>query len=168
MSTLPSHKHHLSEHDQAFYIDQETVMSAHPTQVNRTDLKDTAYSAWNVALILVGERHAKHDLVDLVGYLLHKTIRQDETIRLQASAARAGMDAAKRGALIMYDLAERARRESAPDVLASERAANAILTQENERMHAVLEQLLETVTDKRMRERIKHVLHARPQPRTTD
>jgi hypothetical protein len=131
MSTLPSHKHHLSEHDQEFYIDQETVMSAHPMQVNRKDLKETAYSAWNVALILVGERHAKHDLVDLVGYLMHANMRLNETLRKQAAAAHAGMDAAKRASTIQLELAEQARAESSPEALASERAANSILTEEN-------------------------------------
>jgi hypothetical protein len=131
MSTLPSHKHHLSAHDQAFYIDQATIAAAHPMQMNRTDLKETAYTAWNVALILVGERHAKHDLTDLVGYLLHANMRLNETIRRQAAAARAGMDATTRASSIRLDLAEKARAESSPDVLASERAANAILTEEN-------------------------------------
>ncbi|MEX3764504.1 hypothetical protein [Paraburkholderia phenoliruptrix] len=160
MSTLPHHKHHLTERDQKHYIDQIDVLAVHPGGPERADA--TRYSAWNVALILVGERDAKHDLVDLVGYLLDRTIRLEETIRRQAAAARSGMDAAKRSAHIVYDLADKARRESAPDVLASERAANAILTQENERMHMLLEQLLETVGDQRMRERIKDVLGTRP------
>jgi len=136
MSNIPCHKSHLNERDQLHYIDQAKIEAAHPTR--RESGGTDAYGAWNVALILVGERHAKHDLVDLVGYLLQKTIRQDETIRLQANAARAGMDAAKRSAHIMYDLADKARRESAPEVLASERAANAILTEENERLLAAL------------------------------
>jgi hypothetical protein len=131
MSTLPSHKQHLSEHDQAFYIDQATIAAAHPMQTNRTDLKETAYSAWNVALILVGERDAKHDLVDLVGYLINANMRLNETIRRQASAALAGMDATTRASSIRLELAEKARAESSPDALASERAANAILTEEN-------------------------------------
>jgi hypothetical protein len=141
MSILPSHKHHLSEHDQAFYIDQETVMSAHPMLVNRTDLKETAYSAWNVALVLVGERHEKHDLVDLVGYLMHANMRLNKTLRRQAAAARAGMDAAKRTSTIQLELAEKARAESSPEALASERAANALLTEENERLRAELDAL---------------------------
>lgn len=134
MSTIPCDKHHLSEHDQAFYIDQETIASAHPLQMKRTELRETAYSAWNVALILVGERHAKHDLVDLVGYLMHANLRLNETLRRQAAAAHAGMDAAKRTSTIQLELAEKARAESSPDALASERATNAILTEENTRL----------------------------------
>jgi hypothetical protein len=57
-----------------------------------------------------------------------------ETIRKQASSARAGMDAAKRAATILYAEADKARAESSPDVLASERQANAMLTEENERL----------------------------------
>lgn len=134
MNTLPCHKNHLSEHDQAFYIDQATIAAAHPMQMNCTDLKETAYTAWNVALILVGERHAKHDLTDLVGYLLHATMRLNETLRRQAAAARAGMDATTRASSIRLDLAEKARAESSPEALASERSANAILTEENARL----------------------------------
>jgi hypothetical protein len=140
MSTLPCHKQHLSEHDQAFYINQATIDAAHPMQMNRTDLKETAYTAWNVALILVGERHAKHDLTDLVGYLLHANIRLNETLRRQASAVRAGMDATTRASSICLELAVKARAESSPEALASERAANALLTEENERLRAQLQE----------------------------
>lgn len=55
-----------------------------------------------------------------------------ETIRFQANAARAGMDAAKAAGAIMLQEALKVRAESSPDVLASERAVNAMLTEENE------------------------------------
>lgn len=54
-------------------------------------------------------------------------------------AAHAGMDAAKRTSTIQLDLAQKARAESSPEALASERAANALLTEENERLRAQLE-----------------------------
>ena len=133
MSALPCHKDHLNERDQAFYIDQETIEAMHPMRLPR-HLSEQAHSAHNVALILVGERHAKHDLVDLVGYLLHANMRMTDTLRRQASAARAGMDAAKRASTIQLELADKARAESSPEALASERAANALLTEENERL----------------------------------
>lgn len=133
MSTLPCHKHHLTERDQAYYIEQETIAAAHPLHLP-THLRETGHSAHNVAMILVGERHAKHDLVELVGYLLHATMRMTDTLRRQSSAARMGMDAARRASTIQIDLAEKARAESSPEALASERAANAILTEENARL----------------------------------
>jgi hypothetical protein len=65
--------------------------------------------------------------------------RLRESIRLQANAARAGMDAAKRTSTIQFQLAEQARAASSPDVLESERAMNAMLTEENERMRTLLD-----------------------------
>ncbi|MBB3004387.1 hypothetical protein FHX57_006769 [Paraburkholderia tropica] len=64
--------------------------------------------------------------------LIAEVRRLRETTRLQANAARTGMDAAKRAATILYAEADKARAESSPDVLASERAMNAMLTEENE------------------------------------
>lgn len=55
-----------------------------------------------------------------------------EMIRLQANAAHAGMVAAKRSATILYEEAQKARAESSPELLASERVMNAMLTAENE------------------------------------
>jgi hypothetical protein len=60
--------------------------------------------------------------------------RLRETIKRQANAARMGMDAAKAGGAIMLELATQARAESSPEVLASERAMNATLTEEVERL----------------------------------
>jgi hypothetical protein len=59
-----------------------------------------------------------------------------ETIKRQASAARMGMDAAKASGAIMLELAQQARAASSPDVLASERAMNAMMTEEVERLTA--------------------------------
>lgn len=67
--------------------------------------------------------------------------RLNETIRLQANAARTGMDAAKRQATILYAESHKARAESSPDVLASERQANAMLTEENERLREDAERM---------------------------
>ncbi|HEX7906806.1 MAG TPA: hypothetical protein VF534_01755, partial [Paraburkholderia sp.] len=119
-SALPCHKHHLNERDQALYIDQETIARSHPLHSGG----EKNYPAYNAAMILVGERHAKGDLVDLVGHLI-------ATIETQKRACLAGMDAAKRTSTIQLELAEKARAESSPEALASERAANAILTEEN-------------------------------------
>jgi hypothetical protein len=53
-------------------------------------------------------------------------------MKLQSNAAHAGMDAATRASSIRLELAEQARTESSPEVLASERAMNAMLTEEND------------------------------------
>ena len=67
---------------------------------------------------------------------------QIRTLELQLketkAAALSGMDAAKRTSTIQLDLAQKARAESSPDALASERAANAVLTEENEALRAKL------------------------------
>ncbi|WP_429499492.1 hypothetical protein ACQUFY_21735 [Robbsia andropogonis] len=62
---------------------------------------------------------------------------------LTRQAAHRGMDAVKKGSTIQLQLAEKARAESSPDALASEREANAILTAENERLAAQVEALKE-------------------------
>ena len=67
-----------------------------------------------------------HDPAEAVKYVradVHQAI-----IDRQAKAAMAGMDAAKRGAQIMERNAKRQLAESSPEVLESERAANAQLT----------------------------------------
>lgn len=64
-----------------------------------------------------------------------------ETIRLQANAARTLADATIRDASIRQGLAEKARAESSPEVLASERAMNAMLTEENEMLGRVMVEL---------------------------
>jgi hypothetical protein len=64
--------------------------------------------------------------------------RLRETIKRQANAARAGMDAATRASSIRLELATQARAESSPEVLASERAMNATLTEENEALREAL------------------------------
>lgn len=62
------------------------------------------------------------------------------TIARQARAAKMGMDAAKSSAQAMLTEANRARAESSPDALASERAANAALTDQIERLQRELEE----------------------------
>jgi hypothetical protein len=59
-------------------------------------------------------------------------------IRKQANAARSLADATIRDASIRQGLADKAYAESSPEVLASERQANALLTEENERLTARL------------------------------
>jgi hypothetical protein len=67
--------------------------------------------------------------------------RLRETIKRQASAARAGMHAATRASSIRLELAEQSRAESSPEVLVSERAMNAMLTEENEALRADAERM---------------------------
>ncbi|HJV75463.1 MAG TPA: hypothetical protein VJ654_14650 [Noviherbaspirillum sp.] len=62
------------------------------------------------------------------------------TIARQARAAKMGMDAAKSSAQAMLTEANKARAESSPDALASERAANAALTDQIERLQRELEE----------------------------
>ena len=79
-----------------------------------------------------------------------KYIRADkhqEIIDRQAKAARMGMDAAKKSAHIMEESAKKMRAESNPAVIESERAANAILTEEAERLTAQLAQAEGRVKD---------------------
>ena len=63
----------------------------------------------------------------------------DEVLKRQAAAARSGMDAAKAISSRQLELAQKARAESSPDALESERQANALLTAENERLREDLE-----------------------------
>jgi hypothetical protein len=65
-------------------------------------------------------------------------------MKKQAAAAIAGMDAAKRTSSIQLQLAEEARAETNPDVLVSERAANAMLTDE---LEALREKYVAAVQD---------------------
>lgn len=55
-------------------------------------------------------------------------------IRRQAAAALAGMKAAKAISSHQVDQAYRLNRESSPEALESERSANSLLTEENERL----------------------------------
>jgi hypothetical protein len=64
--------------------------------------------------------------------LVAEVRRLRDAIRLQANAVRTAMDANTRASSIRLELAEQARAESSPEVLASERAMNAMLTEENE------------------------------------
>lgn len=66
MNEIPNQKQYLTPAGQAHYIEQATVLSTHPCVT-----KDF-HPAYDAALVLVGERHAKHDLVNLVGHLLVK------------------------------------------------------------------------------------------------
>jgi len=76
--------------------------------------------------------------------LIAEVQKMERAIKLQANAARTGMDSAKRASGIQLQLAEQARAESSPDALASERAANAMLTEENEQLQEKLQTPLMT------------------------
>lgn len=62
----------------------------------------------------------------------------DAVLKRQAAAAIAGMNAAKAVSSAQVQQAYRLNRESSPEALESERAANAILTAENDRLRKVL------------------------------
>ncbi len=53
-----------------FYVCQDTIQESHPFMTKEPAAKMDAYHAHDAALILVGERHEKHDLVNLVRTLL--------------------------------------------------------------------------------------------------
>lgn len=69
MSHLPNHKSHLGVAAQALYVEQSDIQAAHPL-MSAENVRN--HPAWDAAMILVGERHAKHDLVDLMGYLISR------------------------------------------------------------------------------------------------
>ena len=70
-----------------------------------------------------------------------KYVRADkhqEIIDRQANAAKMGMDAAKKSAQIMERNAKKIRAESSPEVVESERAANAMLTDRVEELETMV------------------------------
>ena len=79
-----------------------------------------------------------------------KYIRADkhqEIIDRQARAAKLGMDAAKKGALIMEQNARKMLAESSPEALESERAANAVLTDRAEELETALREARANMED---------------------
>jgi len=62
----------------------------------------------------------------------------ESIIKRQAAAALAGMDAAKAISSGQLQQAHRLNRESSPEALESERSANALLTEENERLRGLM------------------------------
>lgn len=86
-----------------------------------------------------------HDPAEAVKYV--RADKHQEIIDRQAKAAKMGMDAAKKSAEIMERNAKRMLAESSPEVIESERAANAILTdrvEELETMVKVFRNCIET------------------------
>lgn len=83
--------------------------------------------AENAALQVQNERFAE------------EIAKLNDALTKQANAARMGMDAAKKHASQMLEEAARLNAESKPEVIASERAANAILTAENAELRRALE-----------------------------
>lgn len=84
-----------------------------------------------------GDRYG-HITPGVLAELIEEVRRLREAIRLQANAVHTAMDANTRASSIRLELAEQARAESSPEVLASERAMNAMLTEENEALRAEL------------------------------
>lgn len=80
-----------------------------------------------------GDRYG-HITPGVVAELIAEVRRLREAIRLQANTVRTAMDANTHASGIRLELAEQARAESSPEVLASERAINAMLTEENEEL----------------------------------
>jgi hypothetical protein len=78
------------------------------------------------------------EAADLIEQQAARIAELEAAIRKQANAARSLADATIRDASIRQGLAEKAYAESSPEVLASERQANAMLTEENERLTARL------------------------------
>ena len=61
----------------------------------------------------------------------------------QASAAKMGMDASKKSGAVMYEQGKKMLAESNPEVIESERAANAMLTEENDQARQIITELVE-------------------------
>jgi hypothetical protein len=80
----------------------------------------------------------RNEAADLIEQQAARIAELEAAIRKQANAARSLADATIRDASIRQGLAEKAYAESSPEVLASERQANAMLTEENERLTARL------------------------------
>lgn len=79
------------------------------------------------------------DPADAVKYI--RADKHQEIIDRQARAAKMGMDAAKKSAQIMERNAKQMRAESSPEVVESERAANAVLTDRVEQLTGLLSEL---------------------------
>jgi hypothetical protein len=79
------------------------------------------------------------DPADAVKYI--RADKHQEIIDRQARAAKMGMDAAKKSAEIMERNAKQMRAESSPEVVESERAANAVLTDRVEQLTGLLSEL---------------------------
>jgi hypothetical protein len=83
-----------------------------------------------------GEYVRAQDALDREAVLQAQIRALQDELEATRRAARAGMDAATSASSIRLEEAARLRAESSPEALASERAANAILTEENERLRA--------------------------------
>ena|SRR5690554_3961383 len=77
-----------------------------------------------------------HDPADAVKYV--RADKHQEIIDRQAKAAKMGMDAAKKSAAEMERNAKMMLAESRPEVIESERAANAILTDRVEELETMV------------------------------
>lgn len=77
-----------------------------------------------------------HDPAEAVKYI--RADKHQEIIDRQAKAAKMGMDAAKKSAEIMERNAKQMRAESSPEVVESERAANAVLTDRVEELETMV------------------------------
>jgi hypothetical protein len=77
-----------------------------------------------------------HDPDEAVKYI--RADKHQEIIDRQAKAAKMGMDAARKSAAIMERNAKQMRAESSPEVIESERAANAMLTDRVEELETMV------------------------------
>jgi HAMP domain-containing protein len=75
--------------------------------------------------------------------------RLNSALKKQAAAAKSGMNAAKQVSSYQLEEAKRLRAESSPEALESERAANARMTDEIERLQAEIERLRADFADAR-------------------
>ena len=76
------------------------------------------------------------DSAEAVKYI--RADKHQEIIDRQAKAAKIGMDAAKKSAEVMERNAKQMRAESSPEVIESERAANAMLTDRVEELETMV------------------------------
>ncbi|WP_286872094.1 hypothetical protein [Spongiibacter sp.] len=77
-----------------------------------------------------------HDPAEAVKYI--RADKHQEIIDRQAKAAKMGMDAAKKSAEILERHAKQMLAESSPEVIESERAANAVLTDRVEELETMV------------------------------
>jgi hypothetical protein len=116
----------------------------------------TSFNAW-----------AAHSYIEKFdGWRLGYTAASDEqaakvaalksTLEATKRAALAGMDAVNSACRIQYEEAARLRAESSPEALASERAANALLTDENERLRFTIARLEVQWNDAEKRAMLNH------------
>lgn len=132
---------HWYEETQAGFYHGTTTDSAFVLEFGQ-ECKVEDYGSEGFAVVVPSD----NPVAEQIRALLQEASRLQLALRRQAVAARMGMDAAKRAAAGMEERASRLYAESNPEALESERAANARLTEENERLRAALEVARRNVT----------------------